>query len=153
MPKNQITVTIEGDKELQKKLATMIAHAEDDLLSAVRPAAELIRDAAAANASQISQELSQNILIEERHNDGQAIEMAIGPDKDRFWGLFWEFGADTHEIKPKSAGALQFINREFAARVSDHPGIPETPWLTPAFEEKRKAAEEAIADVLRKVLL
>ncbi|MCB0190646.1 MAG: HK97 gp10 family phage protein [Anaerolineae bacterium] len=150
---NKFSFTIEGGSELAAKLKAMGKEADRVLLDAVTAGADVMQRAAAANASQISSDLSAGVVVKTSREEDGSVELAVGPDPERFWGLFWEFGADSHSIDPKTAKALQFVNGEFAARVKDHPGIPETPWLTPAFEEKKEVAQEAIAEALRKALL
>lgn len=92
-----ITVRFEGGAELATRLEALGDEAKKKAvqMSALKKAAEPMRDAMEANAPVRSGRLAENVLIRavsERESDDDEVSVAVGPGKKTFWGLFQEFG-------------------------------------------------------------
>lgn len=144
-----IRVDLSGQQDIINALKRAGSRADAVMEDAVEAGAEIIREEASSQASKTSGQLSEHIEVAVERQ-GADITASVGPDRDRFWGLFVEFGADEHEISPKNAAALKFegVYRAHAT----HPGVPAQPFLRPAFDEKSDEAEEAIIEALREAL-
>ena len=82
-----------------------------------------------------------------------AVTVAIGPDKDHWYYLFFETGAQSHEVLPKNRQVLKWPGAEgdvFVERVLAHPGMPAQPFMRPAADTGGDAAAGAVGDVIAK---
>ena len=138
-----VTVGILGTKELVRELNKRLDIVNDGLEDAIHKGAEPIRDMAEDKAPQFTGELSDNIFIETITDEGDLIEVAIGPDDEVFWALFVEFGTRSHNVKRVQAQGLQIGSGIFRASASgvSHPPIP---FLRPAFDSEQDNAIEII---------
>ncbi|ESU71107.1 hypothetical protein T260_15115 [Geobacillus thermopakistaniensis] len=113
---------INGMQELLRQLERMGAEADRVKEEALLAGAEIIQQAASERAPRDTGKLAENIVISDVKEDGT---VDIGPDRDRFYGLFLEFGTS-----------------KMAAR----------PFLQPAFEESKEQVQQKMADVIRREL-
>jgi HK97 gp10 family phage protein len=113
---------LHGMQELLRQLERMGTEAEQVKKDALLAGAEIIQQAASERAPRDTGKLAENIVISEIKEDGT---VDIGPDRDRFYGLFLEFGTS-----------------KMAAR----------PFLQPAFEENKEQVQQKMADVIRREL-
>jgi len=131
---------IKGDKEFYKKLRAMASQMSTVLESAAEAGAEIVRDEANHLAP------GPNIEIDLAKKTREFAEVEIGPDDDHWYYRFFETGAQPHEITPKNKGGLTLPGRdgEMIVRVlAEHGGMGASPFLRPAFDEKKSQAEEA----------
>ena len=136
---NKIRMTIEGDKELVKKLKELGDGAEQVLETAAEAGAEVIADQANNHAP------GPHIEVDITEKSRTSATVEIGPDEDHWYYRFFETGVQPHEITPKSAGGLAFagIEGEIVLQLVQHPGMPANPFLRPAMDEKKQAAVDA----------
>jgi hypothetical protein len=90
----------------------------------------------------------------ESANAGGA-EAAIGPDKEHWYYIFAETGAQPHEVGPDMRQALMFEGGEgktFLRKATKHPGVGARPFLRPAVDRRHKAASDAVGKVIAKVI-
>ncbi|WP_031405270.1 HK97-gp10 family putative phage morphogenesis protein [Geobacillus vulcani] len=113
---------LEGMQELLKKLETLGNEAEQVKQEALMAGAKVVQEAASQKAPRDTGKLAENIVISDVKEDGT---VDIGPDRDRFYGLFLEFGTT-----------------KMAAR----------PFLQPAFEENKEQVQQKMSDVIRRGL-
>lgn len=123
---------LEGMQELLKKLETLGNEAEQVKQEALVAGAKVVQQAASQKASRDTGKLAENIVISDIKEDGT---VDIGPDRDRFYGLFVEFGRKAGEKKGRK-----------------YPKADPHPFLQPAFEENIDRVQEAMADVIRREL-
>jgi HK97 gp10 family phage protein len=111
-----------GMQELIRRLEHLGTEADRVKEDALLAGAEIIQQAASEKAPRDTGKLAENIVISDVKEDGT---VDIGPDRDRFYGLFLEFGTS-----------------KMAAR----------PFLQPAFEESKEQVQQKMADVIRREL-
>lgn len=111
-----------GMQELLRQLEQVGSEAERIKKDALLAGAEVIQQAASEKAPRDTGKLAENIVISDINEDGT---VDIGPDRDRFYGLFLEFGTT-----------------KMAAR----------PFLQPAFEENKEQVQQKMAGVIRREL-
>lgn len=146
----QIVVKIEGAEEIKAALERAGDRAARILEGAVRAGAEPIRDEMSRRAPRDRGELAGHIEIEVAAKDRTTVKVEAGPDRDHFYGLILELGAQAHEITPQVKKALR-IGGEFAANA-EHPGIPAQPFMRPALDSKKDEAEKAIEHEIKRAL-
>jgi HK97 gp10 family phage protein len=115
-------IQLEGMTELVRQLERLGAKAEQVKKDALQAGAEIIQKAASEKAPKDTGKLAKNIVISDINEDGT---VDIGPDPDRFYGRFLEFGTS-----------------KMAAR----------PFLQPAFEENKDQVQQKMAQVIRRGL-
>lgn len=113
---------LEGMQELLKKLETLGNEAEQVKQEALVAGAKVVQQAASQKAPRDTGKLAENIVISDIKEDGT---VDIGPDRDRFYGLFLEFGTSKMSARP---------------------------FLQPAFEENKEQVQQKMADVIRREL-
>lgn len=113
-------IQLEGMQELLSRLGRIGAEAEQVKKDALQAGAEVVQQAASEKAPKRTGALAENIVISDITEDGT---VDIGPDRDRFYGFFLEFGTS-----------------KMAAR----------PFLQPAFEENKEQVQQKMADVIRR---
>lgn len=119
----KMSVTIKGEKELQRKFEELGIVASVPVAKATTAtAAEVIRKEAARRAPVLTSKLSRNIAVNTRKaKDGATTK--VGPAKEVWYGRFPELGT-------KSA--------------------PAKPFLRPAFDTKKQEAQNLAAARLRR---
>lgn len=136
------TFRIEGDKELIEKIQAIAGsvigkHLEEAALKG----AEIIRDEAVRRAPRgATGKLKDNIVAEVAANKQNIVEVHIGPNKEAWYGHLVEFG---HALVKGSKKATR--------KVIGH--VPPHPFLRPAFDEKKREAEKAVEEELRRRIL
>ena len=113
---------LEGMQELLKKLETLGNEAEQVKQEALMAGAKVVQEAASKKAPRDTGKLAENIVISDVKEDGI---VDVGPDRDRFYGLFVEFG--------RKAGAK---------KGRKYPKADPHPFLQPAFEENIDRVQE-----------
>jgi HK97 gp10 family phage protein len=117
-----MSLQLHGMQELLRQLEQVGSEAERVKKDALLAGAEVVQQAASERAPRDTGKLAENIVISDIKEDGT---VDIGPDRDRFYGLFLEFGTSN-----------------MAAR----------PFLQPAFEENKEQVQQKMADVIRREL-
>lgn len=115
-------IKLEGMPELLRQLERLGAEAEQVKKDTLLAGAEVVQQAASEKAPRDTGKLAENIVISDIKEDGT---VDIGPDRDRFYGLFLEFGTTKMSARP---------------------------FLQPAFEENKDQVQEKMADVIRREL-
>lgn len=102
-----ITLRFEGGAEIARKLNALPAKVSRQAqLDALKAAAEPIRAEMQANApvdiaSRHQDQLYESMNISTvRASGDQSAEIAVGPSKRAFWGLFQEYGTARHSAQP-----------------------------------------------------
>ncbi|MBC7193868.1 HK97-gp10 family putative phage morphogenesis protein, partial [Marinobacter sp.] len=91
----KMRVRITGASELTRRLNVLGEKAKEVIEPATRAGAEVIRKAASDNAAKgkyATGELADHIVAEVKDVQPLKATIAVGPDKDHFYGLFVEFG-------------------------------------------------------------
>jgi HK97 gp10 family phage protein len=142
MAKRAVTVRLEGDKELKRKLDLLGRRARGALLKAAEAGAEVIENAAEQRAP------GPHIVIGNQKVEGGRAEVDIGPDKEHWHYQFFETGATGHEI---SGSPLVFEGEAglVVTKKVNHPGMPAEPFLRPALSDKREDAKDAAGRVFK----
>jgi HK97 gp10 family phage protein len=100
---------------------------------ALKESAEIMKEEVVANAREKTGTLKENIIV----SDVQGEEVHVGPDQQgtAFYGHILEFGRKPGKKNGRS-----------------YPGAPAYPFMGPAFENKKEAVEEKMADVIKREL-
>jgi HK97 gp10 family phage protein len=136
----QLGLSLEGRAELERELLALAEETRGATMSqAVRPAAELVLDAARALApARADQSLRNSLFAEENVAGPDGAEWIVGCAKAGGWyAPFVEFGTGPHE---QHKGAYV------------HPGATPHPFLRPALEANQAAVEDLIAEQLAALL-
>src|SRR4030067_1033142 len=139
MARRGVTIKLEGDKELNRKLDQLGARARGALLDAAEAGAEVIEAAAEQKAP------GPHIVTGNQKVEGGRAEVDIGPDKEHWYYQFFETGATAHEI---AGSPLVFEGDKglIVTRKVNHTGMPAEPFLRPALSEKSEAAKDAAGE-------
>lgn len=135
----KMRVRITGADEIVRRLNVMGEAAKEVIEPAALAGAEVIRKAASDKAPRDTGELAQSIVAEVKEIKNLKATVAVGPDKDHFYGTFVELGH-----------ALVRGRRKAEKRVIGH--VPPHPYLRPALDENKEAAQAAVAEEIRRRL-
>ena len=142
---------IQGIDELRKAMEKAGERVGARLADALMAGGAVIRD----EAARLAEEPVASFGVHLTDKTAQDAQVAIGPVKDKWHLTFREYGASQHAIKPRKARGkktLRFANGQIRPMVLKHPGVPERPFLRPAFDTKNAAAVEEIRSHLAAVL-
>ena len=142
---SRFTVTIEGGEELLEQLQRMGVDVKAALEKVVLEGAEEIRRPANQMAP------GPHVVAEVAASGKQAVTVAIGQDKEHWYYQFFETGAQPHEI---TGSPIAFEGREGAVITGrvDHTGMAARPFLRPAFDRRKGAAEQRVGEGLKRVI-
>lgn len=143
MARNSVSVDLNGDEELKKKLAALKGMARGVLLDAAKDGAEIIRRMADGRAP------GPHIEIGNEKVDGGVAEVHIGPDKEHWFYRFFEFGAGSHEIKG-SPLVFEGDTKTVVTKKVNHPGMPAKPFLRNTAAEKKDETKNKIGEVFKR---
>jgi len=149
---NDFSLKIEGTDEIIAKLRQIGAKATDVATDAVMAGAEIARAEAAKKAAQTSKKLADGMLKEPVTTTSDEAVVKVGPDKELFWGIYFEFGTSPHHITPDEAKALQITLDQFASNVDYSVGLEAQPFLRPALDTTADAVQAEIARQLKQKL-
>lgn len=143
-----ITVTVVGQADLERRLASLGASGDAPLRAAVEAAALLVQNAAKQKAPRRTSTLRRSITFEVAREGGQMVAR-IGPTVT--YGRYVEFGTgiyaeggngrQTHWVV-KGPGGKFFTTR----------GMKPQPYMRPALDENREKAIREIARVYKALL-
>ena len=137
------TVKIEGLDDLLRKLGNLGAEVSKELTAAVEEGAEIIQEAA------ISLAPGPEIGIEVEESTATRAQVAIGPEKDKWYYRFFEFGAVPHDIIGSPHVAFEGREGLFVGRGAEKTGgVPAEPFLRPAFDANKDKARDRVGEVL-----
>jgi HK97 gp10 family phage protein len=149
-----VTVELTGLKELESNLRQFSAEVQDTmLLEAVREGAEVVRAEAIRLAPRerglaSPKSIISRIKIRMKQPDRfgvRALVIAGAPHSHLL-----EFGTKAHKILAKVKKALaDKATGKFFGKVVNHPGNRARPFLRPAYETRKVAAVNRMAEVLR----
>ncbi|BDG59639.1 HK97-gp10 family putative phage morphogenesis protein [Caldinitratiruptor microaerophilus] len=128
---------IKGARELIRAFDRLSDELKGQVLAeAAKAGAEVIRAEASRRAPRKTGDLARSIVAEVLEQAPGKVTVGVGPDKDRFYGRFVEFGH-----------ALVRGARKAEKKVVGH--VPPHPFLRPALDEGAERAKQAIADELK----
>lgn len=154
-------IKVEGLKELNKALKQLGPRAARNALRAsIRAGGRVVVSDARKRLPPQYDTLKRSLSVKvNRQRSPYEITAEVGPTTgksakyDGWYAHLVEFGVAPHEITPKTkqvmvdaatsgrSGATQF-GTVFGKKVQ-HPGVPAKPFLTPAFEQNKRAIIEA----------
>lgn len=143
--KSTLTVEVEGLEAIFKELERRDLNAYRELTAIVTAGAEVVLEDAKERST--SRRVRDALITKVTGRKGKLVEVGVGPDTRRVrWSHFLEFGVSPH-VQPnfKPYGRL-------APRAFLHPGMKAQPFLRPAFDAKKDAARDAMAEALKEVL-
>jgi HK97 gp10 family phage protein len=141
-------VTIQGLEDLNRRLKALEDVAKKPVLTkALTARAEIVRDAAKANAPRgKTGKLASNIFVGPRNVGSDLYEAAVevGTGKDVFYGYFQEFGTGT-SFEAAAARALGYPGQSKSKRHN----MPSHPFLRPAVDSTVQSSMAALEAVLQ----
>lgn len=140
---DRVDVHVEGGEALMAAIVELGLSVRRELRQAGRAGAEVIRQAAEANAP------GPHIEIDVVSATGEQVVIDIGPDADHWHYRFAETGAAPHEIRGNPLLAFAGQNGLVVTRRVSHPGMAARPFLRPAHDGSRTAAADEFGAALR----
>lgn len=153
MAHQRVAVKLEGGEELLAKLRECGVNAKKSVAQAVKAGAEVIAVAAVEGAPPTHRK-GKRVSTRVTARKPDHVTVSVGPTKRHANLILFETGVAPHEIRPETAAALVFEGDEglvITGGVS-HPGMPARPWLRPAFDTRREAAEQVVGETLRQAV-
>lgn len=141
----QIVVRIEGGEELLRKLKKLGVDVRGVLKAAALAGAEEIRVPANRAAP------GPHVVAEVTESRKEYATVGIGPDEEHWYYRFMETGATAHEITGAPLAFEIGGDLVVTGRVG-HPGMAARPFLRPAFDRHKGAAEKGVGEKLKKVI-
>ena len=138
-------VEIEGIEDVVKQLKRVGVDITDALELIATAGAAVMAERVAGGAPG---EIAGSIVTDTLEKSRKRVEVGTGPDKDHFYARYVEFGTQAHEIRPSTAKALTIDGGLYAGAT--HPGNSERPFMRPAFDGGRGAAEREMAKATAK---
>lgn len=141
-----LDITIDGLDEALSALRRAGVSTRPILRAAAQAGADLIAEAARANAP--GPEIESDVV----ESTATAITVDVGPTKPKWYYRFFETGAGPHAIQGKSL--LVFDGEQGLVRIGavQHPGQAAQPFLRPAFDAQGDNAVDIIANRLRSAI-
>ena len=133
---------------------------------AVKAGAKIIQAAARAKVPIDTGNLKRSITIKvlSRNRDGMSVTALIGPASesrskkvgkrgrrwgDGFYGYFVEYGTRRQFSGGKTGKRIQALKSEKRLKeFNQHGGTPPKPFMRPAYDENKGAAQQAMLDVI-----
>jgi HK97 gp10 family phage protein len=143
-------VEIKGLAELHQTLQQLPATIERNVLrGALRAGGKVIEAEARSLVPVASGDVRDSIRVSMRVRSkaGWVNAQVKAGNKKAWYARLVEFGTARHWIRPKNRKSL-FIAGLFKEAV-DHPGAKPKPFMRPAFDNKARAAIDAMADYIR----
>lgn len=147
----RVSIRTKGMKEIREALNMLPREvAGEPLREVALIGAEVIRQQAVANAEKRRRtgNLAKNIEKEiARESIGSRVIVHIGPNKDAWYGRLVEFGHAIVRVvsRVRKGGRVR--------RITEHLGqVPPHPWLRPAFDAKRREAQQVMEQEFRRRL-
>jgi len=134
-------------RQVREALASLENQARLVLRDAALDGAEILRKEISDRAPRATGEGAANIITEVWASSVNKIEIAVGPDRDRFYLLFQEYGADEHQITPNAKKALAFED-VIVGKVT-HPGVRSRPFMRPALDARARDVTDKIGNTLK----
>lgn len=154
----------EGGKEIARKLKKMSRDIRTkELDRASRAGAALVRDEAKLRAPMDTGLLRRAIIFrkQRRLSTGYSTAYAVGVGSKAWYFPLVEFGAQPHVIRAERVRVLASftsnmagaVNRQVFGAVVHHTGAPANPFFRSAWESRKVAVKDKMAEVLRKRVL
>lgn len=147
----KVTIKLEGEKEIRAALQQKGRDAKNVIERAALAGAEVVREDASRRAQRRSGFLAEHIVAATEKKTGSQVVVTVGPDREAFYGLFIEFGADAHHIGPQTKKALEIAEGTIRAGA-EHGGIQASPFMRPAYDEKKEEVQTAVNREFKKAL-
>ncbi len=150
----RIEAKVEGADELIKSLIKSDGNVKKSVKGAVRAGAKVIAGAANANANAISRKPGKKVSVRVRTRKGFTVA-SVYPAKGHAELRLVEYGTPAGRRTVKNL-LHPFVftsgNRKIVAWSIRHPGTPARPWLRPAFDGNKDAAQRAVGESLRQAV-
>lgn len=145
---------IEGGKELEARLKDLGSKMATSISNkALRKGANVIRDEMRSLVPIRSGRLKKSIKVKkDRFNRSNKTQTyTIGPSgAGAYIARFIEYGTSGHVVKIKSKKVLAISKTgEVFGREIKHPGVQAKPFIRPAYDTKKEAAVDTVANVIR----
>ena len=152
MPHDILGVKLEGGEQLLKDLRAAGGNVRKSLRAASKAGGEVIRQAADDAAPPTR--YKKRVLAKASFPKKDVCEVTIKLSKKAWYLKFFETGATSHEIA-SARGALAFEGEVglIVTKSVQHPGMPASPFMRPAFDEKGPEAEKKLGEVLRQAVV
>ncbi len=140
-------IEVRGDKELIAKLKRMGVNVSGVLEDAVRAGATMIeRDA---------DRMAPNPFIDQNvaKRTPDMVQIDVGPDREHWYYRFWEFGTSAHGPVRKEAMKIYYEGQFVTFTRGQVPGLGARPFLRPAYQNNRTAAEAKISEAIYTVVI
>lgn len=137
-----VTVKIEGLGGVLAELEQRGGNVKRELTGALREGGEVIAREARAKTS--STEVAEAIEVTTVETRGEKVRVAVhvGDKWAAALARWIEYGTQAHTIRARRRTALLYGDR-YAGAVR-HPGTAARPFMRPAFDERERAAQEAV---------
>ena len=136
----ETVITIDGAKELEKKLRDLGAQAEKKVYrQALRAGAKVVQVAAKAKAPKDTGLLRKSIKVRAGKRSRGQIEVNVCVDPIAFYWRFFEEGF----YRGKRMGG-----RKMRQEANGRPWVPPRPFIRPAWDEQKSNALRIITDKL-----
>lgn len=149
----RVTIQTKGLREIREALNMLPREvAGEPLREVALIGAEVIRQQAVANAEKRRRtgNLAKNIEKEiARESIGTRVVVHIGPNKDAWYGRLVEFGHAIVRVTNRIRNAAGRTVRRETVNLGQ---VPPHPWLRPAFDAKRREAQQVMEQEFRRRL-
>ncbi len=146
--KTAAAVRITGLEEVMRELDRRGANVQSELANAMELGGNVIAEAAKANAAPVSKAIAMHVRVKVTIKKNK-VEVQVGSTSPL--SHLHEYGVKAHPITPRERKAL-LIDRSKFAGSAKHPGMGASPWLRPAFDSRKQAAQDAIRQKLAEAL-
>lgn len=144
----KITVKIQGDRELLRKLEAANMKVSSVLEAAAQAGAAIIRAKAAQAAP------GPEVVAETTSKTKTRATVSVGPDSQHWYYAFFETGTPPHKISARKKSLLVFDGERGTVRTMSvmHPGMGAKPFLRPAFDTSQDNAPAEVGDAWRQAI-
>ncbi len=148
----RIEAKVEGANKLIKALIESDGNVKKSVKGAVRAGAKVIAGAANTNANAISRKPGKKVSVRVRARRGFTVA-SVYPAKGHAELRLVEYGTPAgRRVAKKGKFVFYAGGRRIETRVINHPGTPARPWMRPAFDGNKDAAQRAVGESLRQAV-
>lgn len=147
MAKQGITLSLTGVDDVVAALKKAGLNVEDGLEEICNAGAQVVQ---ASIEQKAPGSIGAGIVRETTEKSKKRVTVSTGPDNERWYARFLEFGTGPHRVRPDVKKALRIGDGAYGG--ANHPGMAARPFMRPAADESGEGVKKAMSDEVKEAI-